>query len=73
VAIIDIDFASRSSIALSSVQQPRRLIGERAAELLFEEIENPEHHKHQQIVFTPQLVVRESSHGMTAKTWKVMP
>ncbi|MDQ0632129.1 LacI family transcriptional regulator [Arthrobacter pascens] len=75
VAIIgfdDIDFASQSSIPLSSVQQPRRLIGERAAELLFEEIENPEHHEHQQIVFTPQLVVRESSHGMTAKTWKLM-
>jgi LacI family transcriptional regulator len=57
----DIDFASQSSIPLSSVRQPRHLIGERAAQLLFDEIENPTGHKHQQIVFTPELVVRASS------------
>lgn len=57
----DIDFASQSSIPLSSVRQPRQLIGERAAQLLFDEIENPNGHEHQQIVFTPELVIRESS------------
>jgi len=57
----DIDFASQSSIPLSSVRQPRQLIGERAAQLLFDEIENPGGHGHQQIVFTPELVVRASS------------
>jgi len=57
----DIDFASQSSIPLSSVRQPRQLIGERAAQLLFDEIENPKSHKHQQIVFTPELVIRDSS------------
>jgi LacI family transcriptional regulator len=43
------------------VRQPRQLIGERAAQLLFDEIENPAGHVHQQIVFTPELVVRDSS------------
>ncbi|MBT2597084.1 LacI family DNA-binding transcriptional regulator [Arthrobacter sp. ISL-72] len=57
----DIDFASQSSIPLSSIRQPRQLIGERAAQLLFDEIENPGGHGHQQIVFTPELVVRASS------------
>jgi LacI family transcriptional regulator len=57
----DIDFASQSSIPLSSVRQPRQLIGELAAQLLFDEIENPAGHVHQQIVFTPELVVRDSS------------
>jgi LacI family transcriptional regulator len=64
IAIIgfdDIDFASQSSIPLSSVRQPRQLIGERAAQLLFDEIENPKGHEHQQIVFTPELVIRRSS------------
>ena len=57
----DIDFASQSSIPLSSIRQPRQLIGERAAELMFDEIDNALDHTHQQIVFTPQLVARKSS------------
>jgi LacI family transcriptional regulator len=49
---------------LSSVRQPRLAIGCRAAELLFDEIEaidRDESHDHQQIRFTPELVVRRSS------------
>lgn len=64
IAIIgfdDIDFASQSSIPLSSIRQPRQLIGERAAQLLFDEIENSSRHRHQQIIFIPELIVRSSS------------
>lgn len=57
----DIDFASQSSIPLSSIRQPRQLIGERAAQLLFDEIEGDTAHKHEQVIFTPKLVVRRSS------------
>ena len=49
---------------LSSVRQPRLAIGYRGAELLFDEIEANERdiaHEHQQIRFTPELVVRRSS------------
>ena len=49
---------------LSSVRQPRLAIGYRAAELLFDEIEaidSDARHDHQQVRFTPELVVRRSS------------
>lgn len=61
VGFDDIDFASQSSIPLTSIRQPRQLIGERAAELLFDEIDNELEHEHQQVVFMPELVVRRSS------------
>ncbi|MGO4229087.1 LacI family DNA-binding transcriptional regulator [Arthrobacter sp. YAF34] len=61
VGFDDIDFASQSSIPLSSISQPRHLIGERAAELLFDEIDNADDHVHSQVVFTPELVARQST------------
>lgn len=61
VGFDDIDFASQSSIPLSSIRQPRQLIGERAARLLFDEIAEDPDHVHTQVVFTPELVVRQSS------------
>lgn len=61
VGFDDIDFASQSSIPLSSISQPRQLIGERAAGLLFEEITNKDNHVHRQVVFTPELVARQST------------
>jgi len=60
----DIAFAAAAAVPLSSVRQPRLAIGCRAAELLFDEIEANEHeaaHDHQQVRFTPELVVRRSS------------
>ena len=53
-----------AAVPLSSVRQPRLAIGYRGAELLFDEIEANERdiaHEHQQIRFTPELVVRRSS------------
>lgn len=64
IAIIgfdDIDFASQSSIPLSSISQPRHLIGERAAQLLFDEVDDKPGHVHSQVVFTPELVIRQST------------
>jgi LacI family transcriptional regulator len=61
VGFDDIDFASQSSIPLTSIRQPRQLIGERAAQLLFDEIDNGPGHVHTQVVFTPELVARQSS------------
>jgi LacI family transcriptional regulator len=56
----DIDFAAAAAVPLSSVRKPRALLGRRATELLLDEARNPEH-VHEQPVFEPQLVVRESS------------
>jgi LacI family transcriptional regulator len=56
----DIDFAAAAAVPLTSVRKPRSELGRRAAELLLEEASG-ESHRHQQPVFEPQLVVRESS------------
>jgi LacI family transcriptional regulator len=56
----DIDFAAAAAVPLSSVRKPRHDLGRRAAELLLDEARDPAH-RHEQLVFEPQLVVRESS------------
>ncbi len=57
----DIDFAAAAAVPLTSVRQPRQQIGRTAAELVIGETQEPEQHQHQHIVFTPELVIRESS------------
>ncbi|MDP9861734.1 MULTISPECIES: substrate-binding domain-containing protein [Streptosporangium] len=57
----DIDFASASAVSLSSIRQPTHRLGRAATELLLDECDNPESHAHQQIMFQPELVVREST------------
>jgi LacI family transcriptional regulator len=57
----DIDFASAAAVPLTSVRQPRQLLGRTATELLLGEALRQPGHVHQQIQFTPELVVRESS------------
>ena len=56
----DIDFAAAAAVPLTSVRQPRQRLGETAAELLLDEASNPDH-RHRQVVFTPELVVRAST------------
>lgn len=55
----DIDFAAAAAVPLTSVRKPRQEIGRRAAELLLDE--SRAGHHHQQPLFEPVLVVRESS------------
>ncbi len=57
----DIDFAAAAAVPLTSVRQPRAQLGQAAMELLLEEATAPEGHQHRQIVFEPELVVREST------------
>lgn len=57
----DIDFAAAAAVPLSSVRQPRQRLGATAARLLLEETDDPTGHQHKQVVFEPELVVRESS------------
>jgi LacI family transcriptional regulator len=56
----DIDYAAAAAVPLSSVRKPRQELGRRAAELLIDEARGAAH-RHEQLVFEPQLVVRESS------------
>ena len=57
----DIRFAGAAAVPLSSVRQPRELLGRTAAELLLAESKDLDGHVHQQVVFHPELVVRTSS------------
>jgi DNA-binding LacI/PurR family transcriptional regulator len=57
----DIDYAGSASVPLSSVRQPREEIGRTAAQLLIDEVEEGSRHRHRQVVFEPELVLRESS------------
>jgi LacI family transcriptional regulator, galactose operon repressor len=57
----DIDFAAAAAVPLTSVRQPRAQLGQAAAELLIDEVSFPRTHQHRQVVFEPELVVRESS------------
>src|SRR5450755_2882814 len=69
VAIVgydDIEFAGAAAVPLTSVRQPRHLLGKAAAELLLEETQNPAGHVHRQIEFEPDLVVRASTRSTYA-------
>lgn len=56
----DIDFAAAAAVPLTSVRQPRQELGRRAAALVLEEATDPGH-THQQVLFTPELVARQST------------
>ncbi len=56
----DIEFASLAAVPLSSVRQPALDVGRTAARLLLEEC-IVEQHTHQQVVFRPELVERQST------------
>ena len=57
----DIEFASAAAVPLTSVAQPRHLLGKTAAQLLMDEGDRPDSHEHQHVVFAPELVAREST------------
>jgi DNA-binding LacI/PurR family transcriptional regulator len=59
----DISFAAAAVVPLSSVRQPGEQLGATAMQLLLEEISDRTGHRHRQIVFEPELVVRASSAG----------
>jgi LacI family transcriptional regulator len=57
----DIDFAAAAAVPLTSVRQPRSQLGNAATKLLIEEVAEPAEHTHRQVVFEPELVIREST------------
>jgi LacI family transcriptional regulator len=57
----DIEFADAAAVPLTSIRQPRELLGRTAARLLLEEASDEVVHEHQQVRFRPELVVRAST------------
>jgi LacI family transcriptional regulator len=56
----DIELAHITAPSLTTIRQPKLELGRAAIKLLLAEAANPQHH-HQQIVYQPELVVRESA------------
>jgi LacI family transcriptional regulator, galactose operon repressor len=61
----DIDFAAAAAVPLSSIRQPRMELGRTAARLLLEETDPTATHRHQHMVFMPELVARRSTTSLT--------
>jgi LacI family transcriptional regulator len=57
----DVDFSSTLSPALTSIHQPKYQLGRMAAELLLQEVCEAENHKHKQIMYQPELIIRAST------------
>jgi LacI family transcriptional regulator len=57
----DIEFAAAAAVPLTSVRQPAARMGRRAARLLLAEADGAPDHRHEQIVFRPELYVRGST------------
>jgi LacI family transcriptional regulator len=57
----DISFAGTALISLTSIRQPSLLIGAQAVELLMQETQGVKDFKKRQVVFQPELVVRDST------------
>jgi LacI family transcriptional regulator len=57
----DIDLASMQAVPLTTIRQPKYDLGFTATDLLLDEIANKASHTHQQIVFRPELIVRQST------------
>jgi LacI family transcriptional regulator len=62
----DIDFAAAAAVPLTSVRQPRQQLGRTAARMLLEEAAAGDGHQHQQVIFEPELIVRQSTKATPA-------
>jgi LacI family transcriptional regulator len=59
----DIAFASAAVVPLSTIRQPGARFGVTGVSLIQEEVDSPSSHVHRQVMFEPELVVRESTVG----------
>ncbi|HEX6542275.1 MAG TPA: LacI family DNA-binding transcriptional regulator [Ktedonobacterales bacterium] len=57
----DIDLAPMLAVPLTTIRQPKYELGFAATDLLLDEIVNKASHTHRQIVFRPELIVRQST------------
>lgn len=57
----DIEYAAAAAVPLTTVAQPRQLLGRTAARLLMDEAERGQDHQHEHVIFQPELVARAST------------
>lgn len=63
----DIEFAAAAAVPLTSVRQPRQQLGRTAARLLLDEAAADDSHQHSQVIFEPELVVRNSTRATVGR------
>lgn len=61
VGFDDLVWAAAAAVPLTSVRQPRDLLGRTAVRMILDEIEQGDAHEHQHVVFEPELFVRAST------------
>ena len=61
----DIRFAATALVPLTTVRHPAHELGYRSAKLLIDEATNGAEHRHQRLLFEPELMVRDSTAGRT--------
>lgn len=61
VGVDDSKLASVCNVPLTTVRHPHQLLGERAAKILLERMENPGMGPCEDVLFTPELIVRSSA------------
>ena len=64
----DSELAEQNPLPLTTIRQPKHNMGRTAAQLLIEEAEETETHSHKQIVFQPELIVRETTAQLVRQT-----
>jgi LacI family transcriptional regulator len=74
----DIEFAAGAAVPLTSVRQPRLRLGRTAARLLLDEVAAATgtldgRHEHRQVIFQPELVVRQSAPAAATGTRSERP
>jgi LacI family transcriptional regulator len=69
----DIVFAGAAAVPLTSIHQPSSQLGGAATQLLIDEVVNPREHRHRQVVFEPELIVRESTDSTALGTARSDP
>jgi len=62
----DIAIAAESQVPLTSVAQPKYELGRAAGELLLREIRDGDQHRHERILFQPEITMRASTRPLVA-------
>lgn len=61
VGFDDLEWASVATVPLTSVRQPRDLLGRTAVRMILDEIDQGEAHVHEHVIFPPELIIRAST------------
>lgn len=64
VGFDDLEWAGVATVPLTSVNQPRELLGRTAVRMILDEIDQGEAHVHEHVIFPPELAVRASTAGV---------